>query len=75
MSFEDELRTEALRAKANHPGFDHAIDKIVKDFQDRKGTGEFEKWYWNMIAEEFHTAVGRKCVKRRPFKSSKRGRK
>jgi hypothetical protein len=58
MSFEDELRTEALRAKANHPGFDHAIEKIVEDFQARQAKGEFEQWYWNMIAEEFHTAVG-----------------
>ena len=75
MSFEDELRTEALRAKANHPGFDRMIDKISEDFQVRKAKGEFEKWYWDMIAEEFHKAVSRKCIKRRPFKSSKRGSK
>jgi hypothetical protein len=75
MSFEDELRTEALRAKANHPGFDRTIDKIVEDFRARQAKGEFEKWDWNMIAEDFHTAVRRKCVRTRPFKSSKRGRK
>src|ERR1700683_772106 len=75
MSFQDELRAEALRAKANHPGFDRAIDPIVEDFQARKVKGEFENWDWYMIAEEFHSAVGRKCAKRRLFKSSKRGRK
>jgi hypothetical protein len=75
MSFEDELRKEALRAKVKYPGFDHAIDKVVEDFQARKADGEFEIWYWGMIAEEFHNAVSRKCIKRRPFKSSKRGSK
>jgi hypothetical protein len=75
MSFEDELRTEALRAKANHPGFDRVIDRIAEDFQNRKDKGEFEKWDWNMIMDDFLTAVGRKCVRTRPFKSSKRGSK
>jgi hypothetical protein len=42
MNFEDELRAEALRAKADHPGFDHAIDKIVKDFHARQAKDEFE---------------------------------
>lgn len=75
MSFEDGMRTEAIRAKADHPGFDRVIDKIVEDFQNRKDEGEFEKWDWNMIMDDFLTAVRRKCVRTRPFKSSKSGRK
>jgi len=59
MSFEDELRPKVLRAKANHPGFDHAIDKIVEDFHSRRDKGEFEKWTLDMIVDEFHTAVRR----------------
>jgi len=75
MSFEDGLRTEVLRAKQAHPGFDWTTGKIAEDFQARKDKGEFEGWDWSMIAEDFHTAVKRKCVKRRPFKSSKRSSK
>lgn len=75
MSFEDGMRAEVLRAKANHPGFDRVIDRIAADFQHRKDGDEFEKWDWNMIMDDFLTAIRRKCVRTRPFKSSKRGRK
>jgi hypothetical protein len=44
MSFEDGLRTEVLRAKQAHPGFDWTIGKIAEDFQARKDKGEFEGW-------------------------------
>ena len=75
MSFEDGMRTESIRAKANHPGFDRVIDKIVKDFQNRKDKGEFEQWDWNMIMDEFLTAIRQECVRTRPFKRRKRGHK
>lgn len=76
MSFEDGIRTEASRAKKAHPGFDRTIDRVTEDFRNRQAKGEFQEgWDWNMIAEEFHNAVSRKCVKSRPFKSSKRGSK
>lgn len=72
MSFEDGIRTEALRAKEKHPGFDKTIDRVKEEFSGRHADAEFKGWDWSMIAEEFHNAVDRKCVKRRPFKSSKR---
>ncbi len=75
MSFEDGIRTEVLQAKANHPGFDRVIDRIAEDFQDRKDAGDFENWDWDMIVDDFLTAVRRKCVRTPPFRSSKRGRK
>jgi len=69
------MRTAVLRAKKDRKGFDRVIDRIAEDFQTRKDKGEFEGWYWNMIMDEFLTAVRRKCVRTRPFKSSKRGNK
>jgi len=75
MSFEDEIRKTASLAKRNNPGFDRTIDKIVEDFQSRKDKGEFENWSLDMIMDDFLAAIRRMCVKRPPFKSSKRGHK
>lgn len=72
MSFEDGIRTEALRAKRKHPGFDRTIDRVTEEFKERHAAAEFQGWDWSMIAEEFHNAVEQKCIKRRPFKSDKR---
>ena len=75
MSFEDEIRKTASLARRNNPGFNRTIDKIVEDFQNRKDKGEFKNWDLGMITEDFLIAVSRKCVKVRPFKSSKSSRK
>jgi hypothetical protein len=75
MSFEHGIWTEALRAKSNHPGFDKTIDRVMEDFRTRQAKREFEGWDWNMIAEDFHKAVERKCVRVRSFQSGKRGGK
>jgi len=72
MSFEDGMRTGVLRAKKAHPGSDRVIDKIAKEFQARKDNGEFEGWDWNMIMDDFLKIIGRKCIRTRPFRSSKR---
>jgi hypothetical protein len=72
VSFEDGIRAEALRAKSRYPCFGSAIDKVLADFKARQVKGDFQEWDWNMITEEFHSALNRKCVKPRPSKVRKR---
>ena len=72
VSFEDGIRAEAIRANSRYPGFGSTIDKVQADFKARQVKGDFQGWDRNMITEEFHNAVNRKCVKPRPSKGRKR---